>query len=261
MSNIKFLDGGYIYELNKLHNDSGEYAIMNNPEIIKKLHQKYIDMGCDYITTANYGFKSLKFDNWKELTLKSCQLLNSIRNGKFNIMGCLPSYYESYQEGEINESFEYFYIELIKIMEPYVDSYILDTCICPLQLIKTLNYIFKSTKKDLYISVYPSGKIEKKHLQFLCNMEYSQIKGILINCCSFNEMKEYYNKNIKLLSFNNYSFGFYCNKFNEKEYNELSNQELLLFLDNFSKNKNLIIGGCCGYNSNDIKILKIILIN
>ena len=71
---IEILDGGMIFELNKLYNDLGQKALLRNPNYIENIYQKYIDMGCNYITSCNYGFKSLKLDNWSDLVRGSIEL-------------------------------------------------------------------------------------------------------------------------------------------------------------------------------------------
>ena len=45
------LDGGMLFELNRLHGDLGNKAIINDKELIIDIYDKYIKMGCDYIFT------------------------------------------------------------------------------------------------------------------------------------------------------------------------------------------------------------------
>ena len=77
-------------------------------------------MGCDYITTCNYGFKSLK-DDWEELVRMSMDLIFRIKNKNYSkfvkVLGCLPPYFESYHDGEPNTEFVQFYEKLIEIMD------------------------------------------------------------------------------------------------------------------------------------------------
>ena len=57
---INILDGGMIFEINKKYSDYGQYAIKNDKNLIEKLYQDYIDLGCTYITTCNYCFYTHK---------------------------------------------------------------------------------------------------------------------------------------------------------------------------------------------------------
>ena len=54
---ITWLDGGFLFELNKEYGDLGQEAVLNAPEKIYILYKNYINLGCTYITTNNYGFK------------------------------------------------------------------------------------------------------------------------------------------------------------------------------------------------------------
>ena len=103
------------------------------------------------------------------------------------------------------------------------------------------------------------------------------IEGILINCCSFSEMKEYYSNHISnlKLSEKNIKFGFYCNMLDEKKYSSYSGNkeddfnlldfknediidksELYQFIEELElKNIKIIIGGCCGYGIEEMKEL------
>ena len=67
---IKILDGGMLFELNKVYNDFGQTAVLNDKNLVRKIHEEYINMGCNLITTSNYGFKPNRMNNWKELTTK-----------------------------------------------------------------------------------------------------------------------------------------------------------------------------------------------
>ena len=54
---IEFMDGGFLFELNKISGNYGENIINSNLKIIKNIYKGYIDCGCKYITSGNYGFK------------------------------------------------------------------------------------------------------------------------------------------------------------------------------------------------------------
>ena len=40
---LEFLDGGMIYELNKIYQDLGQTALLKQPEAIEKIYQSYVD--------------------------------------------------------------------------------------------------------------------------------------------------------------------------------------------------------------------------
>ena len=39
---LEFLDGGMIYELNKIHQDLGQKALLEEPEVIEKIYESYV---------------------------------------------------------------------------------------------------------------------------------------------------------------------------------------------------------------------------
>ena len=102
MSKINLLDGGMIFELNKFYNDYGQKAVSENNELIKSIYQNYINLGCEFITTCNYGFTPSNVgDKWYSLSKKSIKILETYRNNT-KIMGCLPPFFKSYHQDEIN---------------------------------------------------------------------------------------------------------------------------------------------------------------
>ena len=275
------LDGGMLFELNKLFGDIGSNAILYHKETIINIYTKYLNLGCDYITTCNYGFKSLKYNNWKLLiyntfvTITNLKKLN-IKNNNYKILCCLPPYYESYQDGKIDIHFIEYYKYIIKIMDNIIDAYIIETAISPIHISQILKIIEETTKKKVIISIYPNNLINKIDLQCILNLYNNNILGLTVNCCSFNSMIEYYKNNILELNIDkNILLGFYCNMLNEIEYNNIDNNkkvsnvklqyyknnniitknDLNHFFDIYTKDNSLLIGGCCGYGINEMKIL------
>ena len=282
---IKILDGGTLFELNKIHQDVGEFAIFNNSDLIKDIHQQYINIGCQLITTSNYGFKPNRQHNWKELTIESTDILYSLKkSNNFEMLGSLPPYHESYEDGEITEDFCNYYNNIVKIFNNKIDKYIIECCISIDHLVKILEIVrLNNFNKKVIISIYPNNSINQNNLEKFLNDNHDIIDGIIINCCSFNDMIKYFNNTIKKLIITesknilkDISFGFYCNKIEEQKYKnkdkcvkwkELSSclnddlitkEQINLFLENCNS-KNIIIGGCCGYGINEMKeLIKII---
>lgn len=271
---IKYLDGGMIYELNKIYKDNGEYAMKHDSKLILSIYLQYISLGCHYITTFNYGFKPLKSENWKQLNLECIDFF--IENQlQIPIFGCIPPYYDSYTSGPINKYVIEFYTFLVDNYKYYISSFIFETCVdmehieCLLNIIKT-----NSPKKKCIISIYPNGNINKNNIQNLINNYEDYIEGILINCCSYLDMIQYFIIHISTLDIPmNIKLGFYCNKIHEHKYkpyqkhlviedislykNEeyIDKTQLKYFIDNYHYQNILIIGGCCGYGPNEMKDL------
>ena len=267
--NIIWMDGGFLFEINKQYNDLGQEAVLTNQMCIIKLYQDYIDLGCSIITTNNYGFKPSRCDNWKELYIKSKDIFTQLKinNPTIKIYGSLPPFFPSYQYKPINDEFKQFYKTIIPILNDYVDEFIIETAVS-LEHIDSICSIHKelNIEKKINISFYPVD-YKKNDINDLIS-KYKYIDKLFINCCSFTDMKQLYDNTIKsiLNTHNNLSFGFYLNKIDEKKYNTDQNvKELQDYKHNndeynkifeFSKQfKNIHIGGCCGYGIKEMNTL------
>lgn len=75
---LLFFDGGMGTELQKNGLKKGELPEMlniNSPEIVKKVHNAYLDAGCDIITTNTFGANSLKFSNVEEIITSAVRIV------------------------------------------------------------------------------------------------------------------------------------------------------------------------------------------
>ena len=267
MRQIKILDGGMIFELNKVYTDYGQQAINENTELIKSIYQDYINLGCQYITTCNYGFTPSNVgDDWYNLTKKSIEIMKIYRNETIKIMGCLPPFFKSYYQGEVNEQFVTFYECLIDLFKDKVDYYLIETNINYVHADKIVEIIkSKDPKTKIIVSIYPNINNEKDSIKYTD----LNVEGIFLNCCSYSKMKYFFEKYLKN-NMSNKIFGFYCNKINESKYKSTGNNIKNLFsflnedkidnlsLQNFLDKHNfndIFIGGCCGYGVTQMKDL------
>ena len=125
---INLLDGGMIFELNKYYNDFGQSAVSVNEKLIKSIYQNYIDIGCSYLTTCNYGFTPRNVGNdWYKLTTKSIKIMEQFKSDDVKIMGCVPPYFKSYYQGDVDTGFVEFYSKLIDIFKEKIDYYLIET--------------------------------------------------------------------------------------------------------------------------------------
>ena len=269
---INLLDGGILFELNKKYSDYGEYAIFNDKSLIKQLYQDYINIGCTYITTSNYGFTPLKLSNWKQATIESINLLKEFKNKGIYVCGCVPPYFKSYSYEPVTKNFEIFYRELIPLMIGNVDYLLLETVVS-IQHAQTIIQIIKELDNEipimlsLYINDFNKNNINK--------FFKLPIERLMVNCCSFSDLALFYHQYLDSQSWQNIKFGFYCNKINEKSYSndcqicnlqkfknqdEISENNLNRFLKELPFNE-IIIGGCCGYGVSEMKKLKTITKN
>ena len=263
---ITWLDGGFLFELNKEYGDLGQEAVLNAPEKILQLYKSYISLGCNYITTNNYGFKPSRMNNWQELCIKSREIFCQLKDEhpKIQILGSIPPFYPTYKHGPITTEFTDYYTSLIPLLE--VDGFILETQVSIIHIREICRIIHSLGYKDMpiYVSLYPDN-VTSEELEQLCK-EYPTICALLINCCSFDKMNDYYNNVIRkvLATHPSLHYGFYLNRIDEENYADCQHIERLqqykskkndienikAFVEKYKKERNytdLIIGGCCGY--------------
>ena len=108
---INILDGGIIFEVNKIRGDYGQHTLKNNKEYIENLYEEYINLGSKFITTCNYCYTPLKLEDWKNLCEKSIDLIQKFRKNEVKVFGSLPPYFKSYYVEDIDNGFCDFYIQ------------------------------------------------------------------------------------------------------------------------------------------------------
>ena len=73
-----------------------------------------------------------------------------------SLLGSIPPYYESYKTGPITIDVKNFYLDLIKIMDNYVDKYIIETVIDKTHMNMICDIILNNSQKPhfyLYIVI------------------------------------------------------------------------------------------------------------
>ena len=262
---ITFMDGGMLFELNKVYTDYGEYAVENNKQLIIDLYQSYIDIGCKYITTCNYCFKPTKIKQWDKYVKKSIDIVQPFRQ-KCKVFGCVPPYYDSYSNNNnITEEFVMYYVDLINLLKGNIDIYLVETATSFIE-VEQICRIIRDIDNDtpIIVSIYPNEN-NSKYIK-----EYYElpIYGLFMNCVPFDTMKDYYSKYFKPVVNKKMLFGFYCNYINEKAYalsqdvSKLQSFKILPKKENnyedFFKDlpfNDVVIGGCCGYGVKEMRSL------
>lgn len=268
---FELLDGGFLYELNKYESNYGYKLIKEKPQLVQKIHQDYIDIGCKYITSGNYPFKPSRMNDWKIASEEIISLLYALKQeSNFVLLGSIPPFYESYQPGEVTGEFINYYFDLKQIMTKKIDKYLIETMVNCDQLKKICQIL---DDKPLFISLYPKNDIGTKDLEYL--LDQYNVEAIMINCCSFEDMYEYYQRVIsKIEQTYKYKFGFYLNKIDEYKYKHDRESKVEGPLDTYAVETsdnpkigkfvrklneiygdNVIVGGCCGYGLEETKNL------
>ena len=270
---LHFLDGGMLFEINKTYKDFGEYALINDNNLIDNLYKNYIDNGSKFITTCNYCLKPSYTNDWDKLTQKSVDTIQKFRTNNIKVFGSLPPFGKSYNNNKIDNVFINYYTRVANIFKNKVDFYIIETGFNYFE-IKKIYDIIKSVDKDGYIiiSLYPNNN----HDNYIDEYLQLNLYGLFLNCCSVKHMKDFYNQHLKNKNFNKIKFGFYCNKIHEDEYAKDTTNSLIVekqnnlqkyyshnlsdedeikeFISKLSYNE-IYIGGCCGYGVKEMKNL------
>ena len=259
--NIQFLDGGMGFELNKYYSDFGQKALESDNQLILDIYKQFINLGCSYITTCNYVCRPHLDGQWMKHTQKAVGLVQTFKCESITICGSLPPYYESYIDFPITTEFKDYYESVVSIMKNKVDLFLVETCCSYNHASEIVKIIYKLVPNArILLSLYPLHHID---VAKICQLK---IEGLLLNCCSFDQVKYFYESNSNIVNFE--TFGFYCNKINEfkheshnmnklqtiKTTETIDENALHKFLSQI-KTKKLIIGGCCGYGIDEMKYL------
>ena len=145
----------------------------------------------------------------QELCIKSVEIFRQLKyeHPKIQILGSIPPFYPTYKQGPITSEFTNYYTTLIPLLN--VDGFILETQVSIIHIKEICRIIYSLGYKDtdLYISLYPDN-ITSDELEQLYK-EYPTICALLVNCCSFDKMRKYYDNVIKrILIFHPFLFGF-----------------------------------------------------
>ena len=130
------------------------------------------------------------------------------------------------------------------------------------------------SKKPIIASIYPNSIIKRSDLLLITN-----IAGLMVNCCDFKTMLDFFKIVPNEFFAPKYFIGFYCNKIDEVSYrhsctsktrpkelenfkndHEITRDEIAYFIKNYGEDAKILIGGCCGYGVEEMKILKTYLL-
>ena len=181
-------------------------AIIEAPEIIKKIHLDYIEAGSNYITINNYAVtqpilaRNNISDQLEDLTLKAVKIAKEAveeSGKKILIAGSLPPLETSYRADLIlpEEKMIQNYTELAAILENEVDIIICETMASSVEAKCALSSIQQS-KSNIWVSwtlhgnrknTLPSG--ENLKTAFF-DIQELRVDAYLVNCCGANLVGE-----------------------------------------------------------------------
>ncbi len=286
-NNIKLLDGSMSYPLEldgyNLNNRlwTGD-VLINNPEVIKKIHKGYINSGSDYLLTSTYQISydilkeiGINSEEIKELFQRSLDLAKEAiveANTKKDIkvvasLGPFASYKKNASEyiGIYDSSDDEIYnfhnnnLNIIKGIDYEIILY--ETIPC-LREIKILSMIFDKLDKEIWVSMTCNDDInfrDGSSISEACNIlsEFDHITTLGLNCFSPLYFEDAYKK---LKNNTKKKIIIYPNSgeiYNPKEKiwtgKKLYEDKMIKKWLSLSPN---IIGGCCRVGYDDIKKMR-----
>ena len=286
-NNIKLLDGSMSYPLEldgyNLNNRlwTGD-ALINNPELIKKIHKGYIDSGADYLLTSTYQIsydilkeKGIDSEEIKEVFQKSLDLAKEAiieANTKKDIkvvasLGPFASYKKNASEyigiyDSTDEDIYNFHTNNLNIIKEIDYEIILYETIPSLREIKILSMIFDKLNKEIWVSMTCNDDInfrDGSSIPEACNIlsVFDNISTIGLNCFSplyFEEACKMLKNNTKKKIIIYPNSGEIYNPV-EKIWtgNKLYEDKMIKKWLSLSPD---IIGGCCRVGYDDIKKMR-----
>ena len=245
-------------------------ANIDYPEIIKNIHNQYIEAGADIITTNTFRTNPAavkKSDSISEELVKQALFIaqNSARNTKVIIAGSNPPAEDCYQKKRTlsNDEIENNHKAHIDLLIKYGSDFILNETQSQLDEIEIICKYCYSNKIQYVLSLYVneelkilSGEDVKDVIDFILN--YKPL-AIGFNCTTISTFLDIY-RNIEL----DFSWGMYLNCGDGSFSNVnikcgVSPTEYAQIIKNILDNSPLFVGACCGSSPEHIKKLKVML--
>jgi len=262
-----------------------ENLVLTSVSSVEKVHESFLNAGCDVIETNTFGATSIVLDEYGignkayEINLKAAQIARNVSN-KFQtpekprfVAGSIGPTTKLPTLGHISfDELKHSYLEQAKaLIEGGIDLFIIETCQDVLQIKAALQSVNEAIGSGKRIPLMVSVTMETTG-QMLIGSDISSITTILepfnidilgLNCATGpEEMKDH----IKYLSENS-PFAISCipnaglpENIGGVAHYKLTPIELKMQLMNFIYDFNVqLIGGCCGTTPDHIKYLSSII--
>jgi len=286
-NNIKLLDGSMSYPLeldgfnlnNRLWTGN---ALIDNPELIKKVHLGYINSGADYLLTSTYQIsydilkeKGIDSQEIKKIFQKSLDIAkDAVKESKTNknikivaSLGPFASYKKSASEyvgiyDSTDDEILNFHLNNLNVIKDIDYEIILYETIPCLREIKILSMIFEKLNKEIWVSMTCGDDInfrDGSSISEACSIlsKFDNITTIGLNCFSPLYVKEAYeilknNTEKKIILYPN-SGEIYNPKEKIWNGNKLYEDKMIKKWLSLSPD---IIGGCCRVGYDEIKKMR-----
>ena len=273
---LTILDGGMGGELIRRGWPSGGLwsakALLENPEVVRAVHQDYVSAGAQVIITNSYSTvpsylaKEDMQSRYVELTEIAARLAREVADAapaEVRVAGCLPPLSESYRPDLVpgDDESRPIYSEIIKALSADVDLYLCETMSSVREAVNAASSVRETDPdKPLWVALTladePGGGLRSGENmgQVVSALEPSDVDAFLFNCTDPTSISVALEE---LVPLTNKPTGAYPNRFHVPpgwtldneiavEPTEMTVEDYLGFVDTWRRSGATIIGGCCG---------------
>ena len=273
---LTILDGGMGGELIRRGWPSGGLwsakALLENPEVVRAVHQDYVSAGAQVIITNSYSTvpsylaKEDMQSRYVELTEIAARLAREVADAapaEVRVAGCLPPLSESYRPDLVpgDDESRPIYSEIIKALSADVDLYLCETMSSVREAVNAASSVRETDPdKPLWVALTladePGGGLRSGENmdQVVSALEPYDVDAFLFNCTDPTSISVALEE---LVPLTNKPTGAYPNRFHVPpgwtldneiavEPAEMTVEDYLGFVDTWRRSGATIIGGCCG---------------
>ena len=273
---LTILDGGMGGELIRRGWPSGGLwsakALLENPEVVRAVHQDYVSAGAQVIITNSYSTvpsylaKEDMQSRYVELTEIAARLAREVADAapaEVRVAGCLPPLSESYRPDLVpgDDESRPIYSEIIKALSADVDLYLCETMSSVREAVNAASSVRETDPdKPLWVALTladePGGGLRSGENmdQVVSALEPYDVDAFLFNCTDPTAISVALEE---LVPLTNKPTGAYPNRFHVPpgwtldneiavEPTEMTVEDYLGFVDTWRRSGATIIGGCCG---------------
>ncbi|AXT38858.1 homocysteine S-methyltransferase family protein [Alteromonas sp. BL110] len=289
---IHILDGGMGRELEKIgapfkQPEWSALALMQTPELVRKVHTHFLNAGATVITTNAYAlvpfhigetaFNERAFSLAESAAKLAREAVASQRRGKSNnssVAGCVPPAFGSYRPDLFDaERVAEILTPLIKAQAPFVDVWLIETA-CSIEEAEAVVSLIKTiSSHPIWLSFSLQNRASSNEPVTLRSGEplekiaplLEHVESVLFNCSQPEEMESALAITRQLNE--SITTGAYANSFSERKRQHEANALLSELRDDITPERYAdyaqswiaagasIIGGCCGIGPEHIKAI------
>lgn len=276
MAPVTLLDGGMGRELKRAgapfrQPEWSAAALTESPESVVEVHRRFVDAGCDVLTTNNYAVVPFhigeeRFDLEGEvLSELAGRLAVEAASKGVQVAGCVPPLSGSYRPDLYNPDLaQKSYPRIVRALDPFVDRWIGETISC-LDEASAMCDALEGNAKPVWLSFTLLDEPERvpqlrsgESIEAACAMASKRGAGAILFNCSIPEVIGSAIAAASVVADRPAQFGGYANAFTPRRADAEANSEVAALRDEITPCAYAdqvmtwvasgagIVGGCCG---------------